>query len=170
MFADEQDGQFPSRWWQRAVTRFAATRPGAWLFSHLAHRVDGAIIRRTGGRHSLTAWLTSLPVVTLTTTGARSGLPRTVPLLAIPDGPRVVLIASNFGRSRHPAWYRNLLAHPEATLAFDGRNAVYAAREATEAERQAYWDRAVARYAGYAAYEQRTGGRRIPIMVLTPKG
>jgi deazaflavin-dependent oxidoreductase (nitroreductase family) len=89
--------------------------------------------------------------------------------VGIEDGERIVLIGSNFGRARHPAWYYNLRANPEATLSVRGQTDRYIAREATEAEREHYWHQAVALYAGYAAYEKRTGGRTIPIMVLTPK-
>jgi len=114
--------------------------------------------------------LAGLPVVTLTTTGARSGLPRSLPLVGIEDGDRVVLIASNYGRSRHPAWYYNLRAHPEVRLSIRERTGVYLAREATAAEHEAYWRAAVALYRGFEAYQKRAGraARRIPIMVLTP--
>jgi deazaflavin-dependent oxidoreductase (nitroreductase family) len=89
-----------------------------------------------------------------------------VPLVAIPgDDEEIVLIASNWGRDRHPGWYHNLKAHPKATLAWNGRRRPYHAREATEAERDAYWQKAERLYAGYAAYRRRTT-RRIPIMIL----
>jgi deazaflavin-dependent oxidoreductase (nitroreductase family) len=140
----------------------------AWLFSHAAHRVDPIIMRRSGGRQSLTGILSGLPVVTLTATGAKSGRPRSVPLVGIKDGERVVLIASNFGRSRHPAWYYNLSANPQATVSVRGQKKTYIAHEAIDAEREDYWQQAVELYAGYAAYEKRARGRRIPVMVLTP--
>jgi deazaflavin-dependent oxidoreductase (nitroreductase family) len=108
-------------------------------------------------------------VVTLSTIGAKSGQLRTVPLIGISDGDKVVLIASNWGRKRHPAWYHNLRANPEATLSIQGRTGTYIAHETTGGEREEYWRRAVDLYAGYAAYQRRAGGRRIPVMVLTPK-
>ncbi len=157
------------RWWQRFVHNIASTRPGAWFFSHTAHRADHVVIRLSEGRNSLTTILADLPVVTLTATGARSGLPRSVPLVGIEDGETVVLIASNFGRSYHPAWYHNLRANPEATLSVRGRTRTYIALEADDAEREEYWREAVALLAAYAAYERRTGGRKIPIIVLTPR-
>ena len=89
--------------------------------------------------------------------------------MGIEDGERVVLIASNFGRAHHPAWYHNLRANPVATLSVRGRENTYIAREAAGIEREDYWRQAVELYAGYAAYQKRTGGRKIPIMVLTPK-
>ena len=163
-------GQARERGWRVAIKRIAATRAASWLFSHVLHHVDGPVLRLSHGRYSATSILTGLPVVTLTTTGARSGLIRSLPLVGIEDGDRVVLIASNFGRARHPAWYHNLLANPQATLSLRDRTGAYVAREATPAEHDVYWRAAVARYGGFAAYQQRAGrvARRIPIMVLTP--
>lgn len=150
------------------VIRISSTRCGAWLFSHTAHRLDRLTIRLSKGRFSLTGILAGLPVVTLTTIGARSGQPRTVPLVGIPEGDKVVLIASNFGRAHHPAWYHNLRVNPQATLAIHGQARTYVAREMTGPERAAYWRKAVDLNLGYAAYEARTRGREIPVMVLTP--
>jgi deazaflavin-dependent oxidoreductase (nitroreductase family) len=113
--------------------------------------------------------LAGLPVVTLTAVGARSGRLRTLPLVGIPDGEKVVLIASNFGRPHHPAWYHNLRANPEARLTGHGRAGTYIASEVTGPDRERYWNQAVDLYVGYAVYERRTGGREIPVMVLTPK-
>ena len=154
---------------QRVVKRAASTRAGAWFFSHAAHRLDLSVIRLSKGRSSLTSIFADLPVVTLTTIGAKSGRHRTVPLVGIPHGEEVVLIASNFGRAHHPAWYHNLRANPEARLSFHGRAGTYIAHEATGPEREAYWQEAVELYAGYAAYMERTKGREIPVMLLTPK-
>ena len=133
------------------------------------HPLDRFIHRRTNGRHTFTSVVTGLPVVNLTAIGAKSGQPRTIPLIGIPDGDDIVLIASNWGQTRHPAWYHNLRANPEATLTLNGRKGAYIAREAAPEERDRYWQRALDLYVGYAAYESRTGGRQIPIMVLTPK-
>jgi deazaflavin-dependent oxidoreductase (nitroreductase family) len=154
---------------QRFVQRTASTRAGAWLFAHTAHRLDRPLIRLSKGRYSLTGILAGLPVVTLTAVGARSGRPRTLPLVGIPDGEKVVLIASNFGRPHHPAWYHNLRANPEARLTYHGRAGTYVAREATGAERERHWKRAVDLYAGFTVFERQAGGREIPVMVLTPK-
>lgn len=154
---------------QRFVQRLASTRAGAWLFARTAHRLDLPLIHLSKGRYSLTGILAGLPVVTLTAVGARSGRPRTLPLVAIQDGEKVVLIASNFGRPHHPAWYHNLRANPEARLTSHGRAGTYIAREATGAERERYWGQAVDLYPGYTVYQARAGGGAIPVMVLTPK-
>lgn len=152
----------------RITKRIAASGPGIWFFSGMMHHIDRAVYRLSDGRFTAASLFTGLPIVTLTTTGAKSGRKRAVPLVAIPgDGEEIVLIASNWGRDRHPGWYHNLRAHPEATLTRNGRSRPYRAREATEAERNAYWQKAERLYAGYAAYRRRTT-RRIPILILIP--
>jgi len=125
-------------------------------------------MRLFGRRASLTRLFTGLEPVWLTTTGAKSGLPRTVPLLGIEEGEKIILIASNWGQDHHPAWYRNVRVHPEVTVSVRGREAVYVAREAQAEEREAYWQKAVAYYPGYAAYQRRVRGRQIPLIILTP--
>ena len=107
-------------------------------------------------------------MITLTTIGAKSGQLRTVPLVGIPDGDRWVVIASNFGQAHHPAWYYNLKQHPQATVTQHGRTGDYVAAAASGEEYDRLWQKAVSLYAGYAAYKTRTGGREIPIIVLTP--
>lgn len=155
--------------WQRHLHWLPASALGAWFFARTLHHIDRPVLRLTRGRRSLTSVLAGLPIVTLTTTGARSGQPRSVPLVGIRDGDKVVLIASSYGRPRHPAWYHNLRSNPEATLEVAGRTGIYIARETSGAERDEYWRRAVALYSGFAAYERRTRGRIIPVLVLTPR-
>ncbi len=69
---------------QRALRRFAASRPGSWLFARILHRIDRPVYRLTRGRHTFASLVSGLPVVMLTTTGARSGRPRSVPVLGLP--------------------------------------------------------------------------------------
>lgn len=147
----------------------ASTRPMAWLYARLLHHIDGAVLRLSGGRWTAGGVLTGLPMLTLTTKGAKSGRPRSVPLVALHDGDEIVVIASNWGQGHHPAWYYNLRAHPEARVVLQGRIGTFIAREATDAEREHYWQMADAEYLGYAAYRRRAGPRRLPIMILTPK-
>lgn len=123
----------------------------------------------TGGQKSLTSLITGLPVAMVSAIGAKSGQPRRVPLLPLHDGRNLVVIASNFGRSRHPAWYHNLKANPDVEVAVEGQTRQYTAREAIGEERERYWRRAVESYAGYAAYKERAGDREIPVMVLEPR-
>lgn len=158
-----------AHWWHGPVRRFAATAPGSRFFSHTAHRLDRPFLRYSNGRISLSTLLTGLPVLTITTFGAKTGRPRTLPLLSIPDGDGFILIASNFGQSHHPAWYYNLRAHPEVQVQLNGKASAYMAHETEGNERERCWRRALELYPGYAAYATRTGGRRIPVMVLRPQ-
>ena len=149
----------------RAVRRLIATRPATWLLARTIHHVDAAVLQLSGGRTTAAALLSGLPVVALTTTGARSGQPRTVPLVVVPDGDRLILIASNWGQARHPAWYYNLKANPRVTVTRSGQTRPYLAREAIGEERAACWAKAVAIYPGYVGYAERAG-REIPVIVV----
>jgi deazaflavin-dependent oxidoreductase (nitroreductase family) len=146
-----------------------STRPAARVAAKVLPGVDRTTLRLSGGRFTLTSAFIHVPMVMLTTTGSKSGLARTVPLLGFPDGDKVVVIASSFGNGKHPAWYLNLRANPQATLAFHGQPArPYVAREASGAERAAYWQQAARAYPGYDSYKARTEGREIPVIVLEP--
>ncbi|MEK2476059.1 nitroreductase family deazaflavin-dependent oxidoreductase [Streptomyces noursei] len=106
----------------------------------------------------------------LTTTGARSGLPRTTPAcyLAEADG-RLAVFPSNGGAATPPAWYRNLTAHPEVTVEVGTRVFRALATEVEGAMRDRLWDRQVAADPQFAAFQERAG-RPIPVVLLTPLG
>ena len=108
--------------------------------------------------------------VVLTTIGSRSGIAREVPLYALEDGDRFVVIGSNGGKERDPAWVGNLRAAPDGTVRV-GRHRVIPvrAREAEGDERDRLWAEAVASFPGYARYQERAS-RRIPVIVLEPAG
>ena len=99
---------------QRSIHIITRTKAGSRLLARTLHHLDRPMLRLSHGRYSLTSALAGLPVVMVTTIGAKSGQPRQLPLVAIPDGENVILIASNFGQHHHPAWYYNLHAHPQA--------------------------------------------------------
>lgn len=115
---------------------------------------------RIGGR------LYGAPVLLLHHTGAKSGTRRISPLLYMPDGERMVVVASKGGYTKHPGWFHNLLAHPEteAELPKEGKVAVRA-RRATAEERAELWPRVVDLYRGYDEY-QRSTEREIPLVIL----
>jgi deazaflavin-dependent oxidoreductase (nitroreductase family) len=105
------------------------------------------------------------PLLLLTTTGAKSGQPRTTPMMYVPDGDRILVIASNAGAPAHPDWYRNLLAHPQVTVevggdTFDARAVVL---EGTE--RQQLWDKIVASYPFFVEHQAKIT-REIPVIAL----
>lgn len=153
---------------QRAVRRLGGYKPMSKLFALTLHHLDGPVLRRTNGRRSVTSVLTGLPIVNLTTTGAKSGQPRTVPLIGVPDGEDLILVASNYGNTKHPAWYHNLVAHPECAVTVNGRTQRMTARAATGAERDRALDLDLKVYPARARYAQRTEGREIPVLILRP--
>jgi len=153
---------------QKLLRRFAASGPGSWLFARVAHHLDRPVHRLTRGRHTLGSAITGLPVVMLTTTGARSGQPRTVPILGIPFSGGVAVIASNFGQRRQPAWYYNLRAHPDAQVVIDGVRRSVRAVEAQGERRADIWQEGLRVYPGFAQYERRASHRRISVFVLEP--
>jgi deazaflavin-dependent oxidoreductase (nitroreductase family) len=125
------------------------------------------LYRVSGGRIWGRFPVSKAPVLLLTTIGRRSGQPRTVPLIHLVDGDRIVIVASQGGMPTHPAWYHNLLAHPRVTVETGRRVREMDARVADDAERDALWPRLVAMYADYDDYQARTD-RRIPVVILEP--
>jgi F420H(2)-dependent quinone reductase len=122
---------------------------------------------RTEGREANTLRDTGLPIVVFTMRGAQSGKVRKVPLMRIEHGGSYAMIASQGGAPRHPQWYRNVLAHPEVTVQ-DGPKVIDTrVRELRGAERDEWWQRAVAGYPPYAEYQTRTE-RQIPVLVAEP--
>jgi deazaflavin-dependent oxidoreductase (nitroreductase family) len=146
--------------------RFASSRCGAWLFSKTLHRLDDGVGRLSRGRHSVPGFFAGLPVVDVTTTGRRSGLPRTTHLIPIPIGDTLALVGTNFGQPSTPAWALNLEAEPRARVAFRSASREVVARPATEPETEQVMVTASAVYGGYSKYRQRITGRRVRIFVL----
>lgn len=152
----------------RFMRSFAAIRPVSWFFARTLHHIDRPVFQLTGGKHTFASLVTGLPVVMLTTAGAKSGKKRTLPLLGLPDGERTVVIASNYGQLQHPSWYYNLLAHPEAEISVHGETWRVVAHEAEGEERERLWRRGLRVYPGWSGYERRAGERGIPVIVLSP--
>jgi deazaflavin-dependent oxidoreductase (nitroreductase family) len=154
----------------RGYAAFIRSPAGRLIAMKVATRVDPVLLRISGGRASMGLML---PTANLTTTGAKSGDLRTVTILYFSDGDDVILIASSFGREKHPAWYYNLIANPEAVLEKRGRHADYRASEVADpSERERLFAQADLVYPGYADYRVRTRavGREIPIMRLQRVG
>ena len=105
------------------------------------------------------------PLLLLTTTGARSGQRRTTPMMYVPVGDRLLVIASNAGAPSHPAWYYNLLAHPQVTVEV-GRETYDATAIVTEgAERQRLWAGIVEKNPFFADHQAKVT-REIPVIAL----
>lgn len=152
---------------QKFIHRFLMLKPVSAVLSVVLHHLDKVILDLTNGKHTGTA-LVGLSIIQLTTTGAKSGEKRTMPLASFSDGERIALIASNFGGKTNPGWYHNLKANPHCTVQINGRTMEYIAREAEGEERGQYWKLAVSHYAGYEKYKERAAPRRVPVMLLEP--
>jgi len=137
----------------------------AWALRWVG-KLNVPVYRATGGR--LFGSLDGAPVLLLTTTGRRSGQPRTAPVVYLPAGERMVVIGSNAGNVRAPAWALNLEAGPEAEVEVGRRRVAVRARIATGDERAELWSRMTAQYSGFDDYAAATG-RDIRLFVLEPR-
>jgi deazaflavin-dependent oxidoreductase (nitroreductase family) len=129
--------------------------------------VDRRVHRRTHGRWSVLG-RHALPTMLITTTGRKSGLPRTQLLLYAVDGGEYIVVGSNWGQAHHPAWSENLIAQPAARVTVGDREFGVHATLAAGAERDRLWQLAQQIWPGYAAYAERADGRQIRIFRLTP--
>jgi deazaflavin-dependent oxidoreductase (nitroreductase family) len=127
-----------------------------------------AVLKLTGGHFGWKAG--GMPVVELTTTGRKSGQPRTVMLTSpVQDGDKILVVASRGGDPHHPAWYLNLLDEPKVEVEFKGEaKRTMVARVATAEERAELWPKIVAAYKGYGNYQTKTD-REIPLVFLEPQ-
>jgi deazaflavin-dependent oxidoreductase (nitroreductase family) len=130
--------------------------------ARLAISLHAGVYRLTGGR--VGGRLGHLEQVLLTTTGRTTGLARTTPLAVTVAGDQLVLIASNGGAARDPAWYGNLVAHPDVVVQRGPVRLPMRARTAQGDERARLWAAAVAGNPGYAGYQDKTR-REIPVVV-----
>ena len=137
------------------------------------------IIRRLRGGHTTVYRLTgglighrvpgAPPMLLLDHIGAKSGTVRTTPLAYLEDGEDLVIVASKGGHPRNPAWFHNLMAHPDTFIQVGPVRRAVHARVAEGEERSRLWDAVVELYGGYRDYQERTD-REIPLVVLEPRG
>ncbi|MDA1074130.1 MAG: nitroreductase family deazaflavin-dependent oxidoreductase [Proteobacteria bacterium] len=150
----------------RVFSQVVAFKPLTLVLLRLATWVDRPLMRMSGGRLRLSF---VVPMVLITCTGARSGRKRDVPLLCVPQAPCLLVIASNGGQRKPPAWCYNLRATPQVKTRFGGHEQNMTARELEGCEYTHAWLKAVDAYPGYTTYQQRAG-RRIPLFMLEPDG
>ena len=155
---------------QRVFQRGASTKAGAWLFSKLAHRVDRRLLAMTHGRTAVATLMAGLPIITVTTTGAKSGLPRPLPLLGIPIQGDLALIGTNFGQTNTPGWVYNLEADPTGQVSYRDRNADFVARRGDPEETETALTAAARVYPGYDKYRERITGREVKVFILSVPG
>lgn len=150
----------------RAFARVGTTRPARWVARKVSWKLDPVLLRATGGRVSSTL---VVPSAVLETRGARTGELRRNTVIYFHDGDDVVVTASHAGSSRHPAWFHNLVAHPEVTF---GGLPMRAAVVADPDDELRLWILADRVFPGFATYrvEASATGRTIPLVRLHPGG
>ena len=136
-----------------------APSPSGWV------RDQVELYESSGGTEGTT--LRGLPVVVVTSLGARSGKVRKTPLMRVEHEGRYAAVASQGGAPKHPTWYFNLVANPEVELQDGPVKRTYKAREVHGDEKAEWWQRAVEAFPDYADYQQKTD-REIPLFVLEP--
>jgi deazaflavin-dependent oxidoreductase (nitroreductase family) len=133
--------------------------PAAWV------RDQVELYESSGGKEGTT--LRNLPVIILTTKGAKSGKIRKTPLMRVEHDGKYAAVASLGGAPKHPVWYFNVLEDPHVELQDGPQKWDMTAREVTGDEKAAWWERAVAAYPDYEDYQKKTD-RVIPVFVLEP--
>ncbi|MFF0465416.1 nitroreductase family deazaflavin-dependent oxidoreductase [Streptomyces mexicanus] len=151
--ADMDLSVMPDEVWVHDQARLVAAATEAGTTDAIAVEFDG----------------TRAELVILTTRGARSGRYRQTPVIRVEHEGRYAAVASKGGAPSNPAWYYNLLAHPDVEIWDGTERRPYRARPTTEAERQEWWDRAVRAWPSYDDYRSKTD-RTIPVLLLEPAG
>jgi F420H(2)-dependent quinone reductase len=124
----------------------------------------------SGGQRANTLRDTGLPVIIVTSRGNKSGKIRKTPLMRVEHDGEYALVGSQGGSPKHPVWYHNLKADPQAVVIQDGPEPFDATvRELSGDERETWWKRAVAAYPPYADYQTRTQ-RQIPVFLASRRG
>ena len=142
------------------------TKIGVYIFRYLFSPVDKLTYRLTKGRRGLSP--RSMSTALLTTTGRKSGREVTNPVLLLPDAGDHIVVGSNYGRGRHPAWTYNLMADPSATVQMGTRTFDVSAARLSEDEASAYWSRLLLMWPGGKTYRTITD-REFRMFRLSPK-
>ena len=146
------------------IEPLARSEAGRWWLINVSPRLDKAVFQISGGR------FTTIPadLLVLTHTGARSGAERESLLLYFTDGDDLIVMASNYGRERHPGWYYNVKANPDVKVHAAGRLGSYRAEVTEGEERERLWRLAKQLTETYADYEKRASHRTIQVIRLVP--
>ena len=155
---------------ESAVARVVQRVAGSSGFRRVAPTIlpplDRFVNRITGGRVLLAAAM--LPSLVLTTTGAKSGQPRKAPLACLPqDDGSILVVGSNFGQERHPAWTANLLANPDATIVYKRRTMSVQAHLLSDDEKAQVWPALTKAWPTFDRYVE-VSGRNLRVFRLTP--
>jgi deazaflavin-dependent oxidoreductase (nitroreductase family) len=149
----------------RIVQRAAQTSSFQPVALKIAPRIDKVVARLSGGRFTMTSLI--VPTLVLTTTGAKSGQPRTTPLATMPEGDGTFyVVGSNFGTEKHPAWSGNLIKTPRATVQYRGRTMQVDATLLSDEEKAEVWPRLTQVWPTYDTYVEKSG-RNLRVFRLT---
>ena len=153
---------------QRLTQKVAASRPGAWTAQRVLYPLDKVVFRSTNGRATVASLTAGLPVIMLTTTGAKSGEQRTMPLLGTQYGDDISIIGSNYVQERTPVCEYNLEHDPGAVVTYRDIAVDVVARRLDDAEADRVFAAAAKTYAGYGHYRERADHRKIKVFALEP--
>jgi deazaflavin-dependent oxidoreductase (nitroreductase family) len=152
-----------------AISMFVNQR-GIYL-GRRATRIHVALYQWSGGRiGGRFPGAPNAPILLLRHTGARSGVARTSPLMYHREGDIIAVVASKAGQPTHPAWFHNLVAHPDTAVQLGTEVRHVRARVARDEERERLWPKFVGFYPGYETYQHMAKRRKLPIVVLEPRG
>jgi len=138
------------------------------VVERLTSRLHRTIYRRSNGERGASVGRSKRPVALLTTTGRKTGARREWPVLCLATDDAFVVVASNAGRDRHPAWYLNARANAACELQLGPDRFLVTARDATEDEARALWPRLHELHPGFATYQAKTR-RKLPVVILEPQ-
>jgi deazaflavin-dependent oxidoreductase (nitroreductase family) len=151
----------------RKTARWIASRPWLTNIRPAVVGIDKVLYRLTKGRVTLVG-MAGMPSLILTVTGRKTGLPREIALLYVPDGDDILLVGSNWGGPGHPVWTVNLLANPDVIVNVKGRRRSMTARQLTGEERTAIWPHLTETWPAYDSYQSKTS-RPLRVFRLTAR-
>ena len=149
----------------RFVQSLASRKSFSFVALRIAPKIDKLASRLSGGRFVVSQFL--VPTLMLTSTGAKSGLPRESPLATLVDGELFYVVGSNFGTEKHPAWSGNLIKNPQATITYGGKRRDVLAHLLTDEEKAAVWPKLLTVWPTYDSYVERSG-RNLRVFRLEP--
>lgn len=156
----------PANRLQRSLQAATSNQRIARVLSTTLFPIDRATFGATRGRTTLAGLLAGVPIIMLSTIGARSGKTRTMPLLGVPIAGDIAVIGSNFAQPNTPGWAHNLTMNPTAVVAYRGRSVRVTARRADPDEAEDVWASAATLYRAFPSYRDRVVRREIPVFVL----
>ena len=151
------DSQGPEGLFGRAMSKLSSTRGFAKVAPKIVTNADRFVYKLTRGKRVLTSTGSVLPMVMLTTTGAKTGESRQAPLATIPDGDAFYLVGSNFGREKHPAWTGNLIKTPQAVITYEQVTFPVTATLLSAEDKAEVWPKLLALWPNYEGYQVRSG-------------